>query len=135
MNLHGIAAGVVAAVNPPFTGSWVQNTGYTTAASGKRTETTTQVDGLSMQVQPLTMREIQHLDSLNIQGTLRAVHMNGVVQGLNRPSSKGGDVLLIPTGLTGTSYDTWLVVQVLEGWEADGWCRLAVSLQNPPQDQ
>lgn len=91
--------------------------------------------GVVMQVQALTGRELEHIDSLNIQGTMRGVYINGSVQGLNRAAMKGGDVLLIPTGLTGQTNDTWLVDQVLEGWDTGGWCKVAVRLQNPPPDQ
>ena len=135
MNLHQIVSGAIGVVNPQFLGDIVSNTGYTTAPSGRRTETTQTFPNVLMQVQPLTMKEIDHLDSLNIQGTLRAVHLNGNVQGLNRVSGKGGDVLMIPTKMTSAAKDTWLVVAVLERFDADGWCRVAVSLQVVPQSQ
>ena len=76
--------------------------------------------GVTMQVQPLSSGDIKHLDSLNISGVLRAVYINGQLQSLVRAAVKGGDILLIPTGLTGAAVDTWLVVESSEGWDAEG---------------
>lgn len=91
--------------------------------------------GVPMQVQALTAEDLKHIDGLNQQATMRAVYINGSLQGLNRAALRGGDILLIPTNLTGNSMDTYLVKSVIEGWDADGWTKVAVVLQNPPVDQ
>jgi hypothetical protein len=102
---------------------------------GTRVPLYTVTSGLQMQVQALSALELQHLDGLNIQDTVRSVHMNGQIQGLNRVTARGGDLLLSPTGLSGSDPDTWLVRQVLESYDNSGWSRLAVVLQKPPPDQ
>lgn len=205
MNLHQIANGYIATVNPNFTGSWQSSTGYinegdaavtgsistnaldvtfvttgalvvgsvlaganilpgtsilafgtgtggigtytvsvsqtaiagpiTATGDGTRIPQFATTADLTMQVQALSGPDLKQIDSLNIQGVVRAVYMSGFPQGLVRPATKGGDILLIPTGLSGQSNDTWLVVAVLEAWDADGWTKVAVNLQNPPQDQ
>lgn len=135
MNLNAIVGPYVAVINPPLVGSVVYSTGYVIGANYKRTSTSTQVDGVTFSVQALTSRQIEHVDALNIQGILRSVYFNGVLQGLNRPAGKGGDVLLIPTHLTAADFDTWLVVEVSEPWDTDGWVRVVAQLQNPPVSQ
>lgn len=122
MNLHALAGPIIAAVNPPVLGTVRASTGYTTSAAGKREPTFADFTGVSMQVQALTAKDIEHTDALNIQGVLRGVYMNGNIQGLNRPAGTGGD-LLIFLG------KTWLVVTVLETWDVSGWCKVAVALQ------
>ena len=62
----------------------------------------------------------------------RVVYINGLVEGIDRPGVNGGDLLLIPTGLTpGQSYDTWLVKGVPEGWDSPGWTKCYAVLQQP----
>jgi hypothetical protein len=57
--------------------------------------------GLAMQVQAVSGPELQLTDALNLQETVRVVYMNGQVQGVQRPNAQGGDLLKIPTGLSG----------------------------------
>ena len=136
MNLAAIVGPIVDVINPPYVGSIVSNTGYVTDAAGHRVETTSTTTGVTFRVQALSGEDLKQMDSLNIQGIMRAVYVNTRVQGLNRAAMKGGDWLMIPTGLTSAvDGDTWLVTQVLEGWDSSGWCKVAVTLQNPPQTQ
>lgn len=109
-----VASGTITA-----TGTGDRQPGYTTLA------------GLTMQVQALSGEALKHIDGLNQQGIYRTVHMNGQTQGVDRPATKGGDLLLIPTGLTATPplADTWLVKEVLEPWDASGWSKVIVVLQ------
>lgn len=124
MNLHAIASGAVAAVNPFIAAIWKQNAGtYTTAADGTRTPAYQPDQAISLQVQALTARDIEHLDSLNIQNVTRKAWANGNVQAANRATGQGGD-LIVFNGLT------WLVSIVFETWDADGWCSVGLTLQN-----
>jgi len=102
---------------------------------GKRQQTYRTFADRPMQVQALSAEDFGLVDRLNIAETVRGVWMNGQVQGVQRPDIRGGDILQIPTGLSGNAYDTWLVKAVLEGWDADGWCHVAVVLQMPTQSQ
>jgi hypothetical protein len=105
------------------------------SGNGQRQPIFTVTPNVPMQFQALSSDELRHVDALNIATTMRAVHMNGDIQGLDRPGVRGGDILLAPTGLTGAAMDTFLVVQVLESFDASGWCRLAVALQQATQSQ
>jgi hypothetical protein len=125
MNLHAIVRGAIGAINPPFVGSVKVSTGSTVAADGTRTPTYQTFTNVTMDVQALDAKEVQHLDSLNIQGVLRGVWLNGNIEGVNRVASKGGDLLVF-------GGRTWLVVHVFESWDTDGWCHVAVALQVTP---
>lgn len=130
MNLAAIANAACIAVNPNYIGTWSVSTGQTKAADYRQVPSFTPITGVPMQFQALSAGEIAHLDSLNIAGTLRGVWMNGQAQSLNRPAAKGGDQLIVATGLSGGATDTWLVVAVDEGWDAAGWSHVTVQLQN-----
>lgn len=137
MNLHAIVTPAISAINPPMLGSVSISTGFTQNADFSRTPTYSTATGVSMQVQPLTSKQIEHVDALNLQGIFKSVYLNGRIDGLVRVAGKGGDLLFLPTGYSGQALDVWLVVEQAEAWDTDGWCRAIVQLQNNPpvQDQ
>ncbi len=121
MNLHALASGAIAAVNPFVTVSIQQSTGYTTASDGTRTPTFPTPSG-SAQVQPLSFSDIQHADALNLQGSRRKVYVNGAMNGLVRFQMKGGDLVTLPDG------SVWIVAFVSEQWP--DWVSAVVTLQD-----
>lgn len=124
MNLHGLVSGVVGTVNPPTSGYIRRSTGYATAASGKRTPAYAAAFGpVTMQVQPLSTKQIEHVDSLNLQGVFRSIYINGEVTAVDRQTQTGGDLVLFDRS-------TWLVVEVTEAWTQSGWTRAIVSKQS-----
>jgi hypothetical protein len=125
MNLHQIASGAIGAINPFVLGTIKVSTGYTTAADGSRVSTYTPFTGVSMQVQALTWKDLQQVDGLNLNGTRRAIYMNGRADGVVRSLLKGGDLIALTNG---PNAGTWLVALVLEQWP--DWCKVAVTLQN-----
>lgn len=83
---------------------------------------------VAAQVQALTFKDLTQLDGLNQGGLQHGIYLYGNVQGVVRARDVGGDlVTLLDTG------ETWLVNHVLENWSAQGWCKVAVTLQNPSQ--
>ena len=120
MDLRGLANGVTATVNPNKTVTVRRSTGYTIGAGRK------QVPGYAdpvtgpAQIQALDANDIKQLDGLNIQGTVRAIYLRGVLAGVVRPDGTGGDLVEIGA-------ETWLVVKVLEGWPT--WTKAAICLQ------
>lgn len=107
----------------------------TASGNGARAPQYIITTGIPMQFQAVSSDDLKHVDGLNISTTLRSVHLNGDLQGIDRPGVRGGDILLATTGLTGVSLDTWLVVGVPEGWDASGWCQVIVALQQATQSQ
>lgn len=125
MNLHGIVAGVISAVNPIVPGTLQISTGSSQAADGTRIPTFATPINIGAQVQPLTWRDIQQLDGLNLQGNRVAIYVYGEVDGLVRPQNKGGDLITLTTP---PNAGVWLVAQVLEAWP--DWSKVAATLQN-----
>lgn len=126
MNLHSIAGPIVGAVNPPTPASLQISTGYQTAADGSRSPGYLQpAIPVTAQVQPMSTTDIQHVTALNLQGNFVAIYLNGEIDGIVRPESKGGDLVTIPAGRYAGTY---LVSTVIERW--DGWAKIAATLQN-----
>lgn len=122
MDLHRIAAGAIRAVNPMQNCVVQVSTGYTVNAANKQVPAYAAPITIPGQVQPLTFKDIQQLDGLNIQGSQRAIYFDQQIDGIVRSDRKGGDLITTPDG------KVWLVTLVLEAWP--DWTKVAVTLQN-----
>lgn len=126
IDVHSLANLAVQDVNADMTITWVQATGgYTTDAAGHRTPNQT-TQAVQANVQGLSGKDLQQVNSLGIQGVLRAVHLYGDVQGIIRASQQGGDTLVFPERWGGVPI-SWKVVTVMETWPT--WCRVIVAAQ------
>lgn len=77
------------------------------------------------QVQPLSNRDLQQIEGLNLGGDKRAVYIDGNVDGVIRVALKGGDLVDLPDG------SVWLVNQSLESWhDTAGWTKFCITLQD-----
>lgn len=121
MNLHAIAAGVIGAVNPHTPGLVHISLGSTVGPDFRQIPAYAAPQIALMQIQSLSTKDLQQLDSLNISGSTRAIYLSGNLNGLVRPMGKGGD-------LVSFGGQVWLVTAVLEGWP--DWCKVSVTLQN-----
>jgi hypothetical protein len=128
MGLRGLVHGFITVVNPDIIGDVYVNLGPVTGYGGKRAPAYRRVPGVPLQVQACSYGALQRADSLNIQGVKRQVYLNGVLRGVERLAGAGGDILgfAIPEYPSGAY---WLVVDVLEAWDADGWVKVLVQLQ------
>lgn len=122
MNLHQIVSNAIGTVNPFIAVTVKLSSGSTTNSDGSRTATYNVTTNVSAQVQPLSYKEIQQVDGLNLQGTRKAFYLNGAVAGLVRVTGQGGDLIVLPDGTV------WLVVLVSEQWP--DWCRVVGTLQD-----
>lgn len=127
MDLHGIVSGAIGAVNPHVSGTVKVSSGYATAGDGARKSAYTTFTDVQMQVQPLSTGDLKLVDSLNIQGELRAIYLEGECAGLVRAREKGGDLIVLTAA---PNAGTWLVSAVPEQW-AD-WAHVIATLQNSP---
>lgn len=125
MNLHAVASPVVSAVNPMQTLMIQRSAGYATAADGTQVPTYRKAIYRQGQVQPLSSKDLRQIEGLNLQGDVRAVYIQGRIDGVVRIDSKGGDLI---TDLDG---QVWLVNQPLEQWP--DWCKVCVTRQNETQ--
>ena len=122
MDLRGIANGVTSTVNPNQTVTVLRSTGYTIGAGRRQVPSYAAPVTGPGQIQALDANDIKQLDGLNIQGTVRAIYLRGVLAGVVRPDGTGGDLVEVDG-------QTWLVVKVLEGWPT--WTKAAIVLQMP----
>jgi hypothetical protein len=123
MNLRGIANRVSSVVNPNIPVTLYRSTGYTIGAGRKQVPGYADPVEVIAQLQALDGNDLKQLDSLNIQGTIKAIYLYGIVAGVVRPDGTGGDKIII-------DHRTWLVVKVLEGWAT--WTKAAIVLQDDP---
>ncbi|MDR3534023.1 MAG: hypothetical protein P4L90_26085 [Rhodopila sp.] len=121
MNLHQIVSGAIGTVNPLVYATLRMSTGYTVGQDGTPEPAYADYHGIPAQIQALTYSDLQKISGLNIQGTRRAIYVNGKVEGLDRNSIKGGDLFTFPDGTM------WLVAMVLEAWP--DWTKVAVTQQ------
>ena len=122
MNLHAIVSGAIAAVNPMIVVGIQRSSGYTKDSSFRQVPQYSASVPTSAQVQPLTYKELEQLDGLNLQGTRKSIYINGAVAGAVRAAEVGGDLVTMPDG------SVWLVVLIFEQWP--DWCKAAITLQN-----
>lgn len=120
MDLRGIANGVTSTVNPNKTVTVLRSTGYTIGAGRKQVPAYAAPVSGPGQVQALDGKDLQQLDGLNIQGTVRAIYLRGSLAGVIRPDGTGGDIVQMDG-------QDWLVVKVLESWPT--WTKAAIVLQ------
>jgi hypothetical protein len=125
MNLHNIVGPCVAAVNPWVTATYKQSTGYATNPDGTRAPSYATPVSIQVQMQALQYRDLMQLEGLNIQGVRQAMYINGNIEGVDRASQRGGDLITLPDN------SVWLVALVLEDWYGtDGWTKVAVTKQD-----
>lgn len=122
MNLRGIANRLTSVVNPNVSATVRISTGYTTSGSGKQVPTYAAPALVTVQMQALTKKEIEHLDSMNLSNAQVALYADLQLTGVDRTKGSGGDLVTI-------AGETWLVTAVLEGWTVAGWCKVAATRQ------
>ena len=128
INLRGIANNAIQGINPNIpikliTGKWaidpidlIQKPIYTEAI-------------VSGNVQSLSSDDLRQIESMNLEGTLRAVYLYGNVSGVVRVSEQATSVLKFTADVGGDVQEwTWNVFKVAEAWT--GWCKVFVVLQN-----
>jgi hypothetical protein len=122
MNLHKVVSGTISAVNQNRRATLQISSGYTTNPDGSRTPQYSNPIMVTAQIQALTTHDLRHLEGLNIQGSQRSIYLNGALNGAQRPSALGGDLITIYDGTL------WLTTAVLEQW--DSWVKVAATYQN-----
>lgn len=121
MDLHGIVAGAIGAINP-FVDCFLQRSaGYQDGDDGVQIPVYAPPQVMPCQIQSLTYDELKLLDSLNVQGVRRAIYLHGYWAGVVRPDSRGGDLVVFPDNTA------WLCVHALETWP--DWSKIAVTQQ------
>src|SRR5690348_5209292 len=121
MNLNAAVGNIIAAVNPTVPATLLISTGPgVTQPDGSRAPTYAAPMAITAQIQPMTYKDIQQVDGLNLQGTRVSIYVNGQVDGLVRATNQGGDLITVASG---PYAGTWLVAMVLEKWQ--DWTKVA----------
>jgi hypothetical protein len=126
MGLRALANSITRTVNPNVQAIRRRSDGYTSKPNGARLPLYDDTP-VVVQVQALAYGDIQKIDGLNIQGVRRKIYTDGVLSGLIRVRSKGGDMIVFPDG-TLPEGNAWLCVHVLEQWAE--WCAVVITLQD-----
>lgn len=121
MNLQGIVAPYIAAINPTTFCIRRQSIGYVLDAIGKQSPLYNYTPNVPCQIQPMSGSDLQHIDTLNQQGVYKSAYITGPLSGVNRTRATGGDLLITPDG------EEWLITQVLENWNE--WTKAIITLQ------
>lgn len=120
MNLHKIANSGIRGVNPNIKAVVRRYAGEVIGTGRKPAPIYDPDEEITIQLQPLSKGDLQHVDGLNIQGLFKSIHVNGNFYSVNREMQKGGDLFIIDG-------KTWLVIEPLELWP--DWSRLLVCQQ------
>ncbi|MDN8598622.1 hypothetical protein Q0A17_04190 [Citrobacter sp. S2-9] len=120
MDLNLIANGLTQSINPNVAAIARISAGYGTAEDGSRAPQYLPDQGVMLQKQALTQRDLNQLEKMNVQGADCTAYIEGAWYGVVRKDKKGGDLFII-------GGETWLVVAVLEMWP--DWSRVALCLQ------
>lgn len=120
MNLRQIANRATASINPNIPAIAKRYMGEVMGPGRKPIPQYAPDEPITIQFQPLTKGDLQHVDGLNIQGLFKSIHVNGSFYSVNREMQKGGDLFIVDG-------KTWLVIEPLELWP--DWSRLLVCLQ------
>ena len=123
MNLHNLANNAVRRVNPNTTATVRRYLGEVMGEGRIPIPQYAPDEQITIQFQPLSKGDLQHVDGLNIQGLFKSIHVNGNFYSVNREMKKGGDLFIVGD-------QTWLVVEPMELWP--DWSRLLVVLQVSP---
>jgi hypothetical protein len=133
-NLHAIASGVIAMVNPPVIANVQFNQGYTTQPDGTRVPSLSTASAVQAQVQALTYSDLRQIEGLNLTGTRRAIYFFGDLEGTVRWTAQGGDLITFPGAVAGfPPGSVWLVAMSIETWgvtQPGCWGKVIATLQN-----
>lgn len=120
MNLHAAVRGLIGRVNPDLIATYEASAGNTVDANFFQVPDYAAPASMVVQRQPMTFRDLQMLDGVNLNGEAIALYCNGDITGVRRPDGKGGDRFTLPDG------SQWLVTHVLENFNATaGWTKVA----------
>ena len=123
INLRNVVRGAITGINNDITAVLHKSTGYTVLPGGVQQKTYTDIN-LTIQVQPVSSKDLAQFDWITQQDTVRAVYLNQRALGLVRYDRLSGDVIEFDdNGQT----KQWRLVQPLEQWSS--WTKVLVVMQ------
>lgn len=133
MNLRGLANSAIQGINPNSPMTVRISDGTYAIDPATRRQVPNYIDYPAMgNVQALDGDDLGQVNSLNIQGTIRAVYLYGNVSGVIRPDGVSVSRLVFTSNESGVCKEReWNVFKVLESWAT--WCKVAVVYTEPMQ--
>lgn len=127
MNLHAIVSPYIGAVNPPLPCMIQVSDGYGQDANYEPVPKYKTPIPVTVQLQSMSSKDLQHVQGMNINGEMRAAYITGdFLESTIREENKGGDLITLPDGTL------WLSVYALENWTVtSGWMKAVLVRQNP----
>jgi len=123
INLRNVVRGAITGINNDIPAVLHKSTGYTVLPGGIQQKTFTDIN-LTIQVQPVSSKDLAQFDWITQQDTVRAVYLNQRALGLVRYDRLSGDVIEFDdNGQT----KQWRLVQPLEQWSS--WTKVLVVMQ------
>jgi hypothetical protein len=129
MDLRSISNSVSNAVNANMIVTVTASTGYTIGAGLRQVPSYAVGVTGPAQIQALDFAALRQIEGLNLQGDFKVIYLRGVLAGVIRPDSTGGDLVIIAAPAPAIYRGTWLVTKVLESWPL--WSKCAITLQEP----
>lgn len=120
MNLRQIANNAITSINPNISAILKKYASETIGPGRKPVPSYLPDQNVTIQLQPISRGDMQHVDGLNIQGLAKVIYVNGNYFSVQREMEQGGDIFVI-------NGEQWLVVEPVELWP--DWCRLIAVLQ------
>jgi hypothetical protein len=127
MDLRSYANAVSNTVNPNILVTLQASNGFTIGAGQRQVPSYLPNVTGPAQIQALDGSDLKKLDGLNIQGDLKKIYLRGLLNGVIRPNSTGGDLIVITAPAPAYLIGTWLITKVLESWPL--WTSAAIVLQ------
>jgi hypothetical protein len=127
MDLRSYANAVSNTVNPNILVTLQASNGFTIGAGQRQVPSYLPNVTGPAQIQALDGSDLKKLDGLNIQGDLKKIYLRGLLNGVIRPNSTGGDLIVIAAPAPAYLIGTWLITKVLESWPL--WTSAAIVLQ------
>ena len=122
MDIYNLANGVIQPLNKNISVSVLKSTGYTIGAGAKQIPTYADPITINAQLQEAAANDVQHIQSLNIQGSTSVIYLPLDIKAIDRTVNIGGDIIQI-------GGQNWLVQKVIEKW--NGWSKAIITLQQP----
>ncbi|EOW5050510.1 hypothetical protein ACOY09_003775, partial [Escherichia coli] len=95
MNLHKIANSAIRRVNPNISAILKKYAGETIGPGRKPVPSYLPDQNVTIQLQPISRGDMQHVDGLNIQGLAKVIYVNGNYFSVQREMEQGGDIFVI----------------------------------------
>ena len=125
MNLHALVSPIIGVINPNVPAQYQSSIGTHVTSDFTQVPAYAPAITVTVQRQPIPSKDLAQVQGLNLNGEKCVMYATGAWQDVNRPNTKGGDLITLTDG------SVWLTVMMLEDWSfTSGWIKCVCTLQN-----